>query len=74
MCNAIKARKHAFLIYRRKLFIFMELACLLLACLCRKKGKYLDSNQELTIPQIATLPIELYLPYKISKRFVIFHK
>ena len=27
-----------------------------------KLGKYLDSNQELTVPQTATLPIELYLP------------
>lgn len=30
-----------------------------------EKGKYLDLNQELTIPQIATLPIELYLPFII---------
>jgi hypothetical protein len=27
------------------------------------QGKYLESNQEPAKPQIATLPIELYLPY-----------
>ena len=26
------------------------------------KGKYLDLNQELTMPHTATLPIELHLP------------
>lgn len=69
MCDTIKVRNRALLIY----IYYFQGACSL-ACLRRKKGKYLDSNQELTIPQIATLPIELYLPYKIGKRFVILHK
>ena len=30
-------------------------------------GKYLDLNQEHTEPHTATLPIELYLPYLLSR-------